>query len=682
MNSKTGTPINAELVHWSGPHGLPRFDLISDDDFEPAFDAALAEAEAAHEAIAGNPAAPDFANTVAAMEKADEALGRVASVFYTLAGLCSNDRREALQRALAPRLAAHNARIAMDPRLYARVKAVAAGADALAPQDRRITELASRDMRRAAAALDDAARARMAEIRARLAILTTDFAQHVLADERDFVLPVPDDRLGGLPGSLVSAMRAAAAERGLPGQVVTLGRSLIVPFLEQSTDRDLREAAWRGWTARGSGQGAGGAATDNRAIVAEILALRHERAELLGYPDFAAFKLDTEMARTADQVQALLDAVWAAARPRVLADEADLSARAAADGINGALEPWDWRFYAAARRRDSLAVDEAEVKPYLPLDGMIAAAFDVAHRLFGLDFAPFDAPFWDDRVRGWTVTRDGRPMAIFVGDYFARPGKRSGAWCSALQPQHGMGEGQRAIVLNACNFTPPARTGDPALLSWDEARTLFHEFGHALHQILSDVDWPSIAGTSVARDFVELPSQLFEHWLDQPQVLDAHARHVETGAPMPAALRERIIAAEQADAGFATTEYLESAMVDLDFHRGVPPADPIARQAEVLAGMGAPRAVPMRHATPHFAHVFSGDGYSAGYYSYLWSEVMDADAFAAFEETGDAFDPATAGRLERSILSQGGARPADELWHEFRGRTPGVEPLLRGRGLA
>ena len=674
--------MNDELVRWTGPQGLPRFDLIADDDFAPAFDAALAEAAAAHEAIAANPAAPDFANTIAAMETADEALGRVASIFYTLSGLASNPAREDLQRDLAPKLAAHHARIAMDPRLYARVQAVAAGADALAPQDRRITDLALRDMRRAGAALDEAGRARMAALKGRLAVLTTDFAQHVLADERDFVLPVPDDRLGGLSDDLLAAMRAAAASRDLSGQVVTLGRSLIVPFLEQSTDRDLREAAWRGWTARGSGAGAGGAATDNRAIVAEILALRHERAELLGYPDFAAFKLDTEMAQTADQVQALLDEVWTAARPRVLADEADLAARAAADGINGALEPWDWRYYAAHRRRDSLAVDEAEVKPYLPLDGMIAAAFDVAHRLFGLDFAPFDAPFWDDRVRGWTVTRAGRPMAVFVGDYFARPGKRSGAWCSAMQPQHKVGAGQRAIVLNACNFTAPPRAGDPALLSWDEARTLFHEFGHALHQILSDVDWPSIAGTSVARDFVELPSQLFEHWLDVPQVLDAHARHVKTGAPMPAELRDRIIAAEQADAGFATTEYLESAMVDLAFHRGAPPADPMARQAEVLADMGAPRAVPMRHATPHFAHVFSGDGYSAGYYSYLWSEVMDADAFAAFEETGDPFDPATAARLEKSILSQGGSRPADALWHEFRGRKPGIQPLLRGRGLA
>ncbi|MBV0891999.1 M3 family metallopeptidase [Paracoccus sp. Z118] len=673
--------MNREIFDWTGPHGLPRFDLIADEDFAPAFDAALAEAEAAHDAIAANPAAPDFANTIAALETADEPLSRVAAIFYSLAGLQSNDRREALQRELAPRLAAHHARIAMDPRLFARVQEVAERADSLAPQDRRITELALRDLRRAGAALDPAARKRMADLRGRLATLTTEFSQHVLTDEREFVLPVPDDRLGGLPADLLAAMRAAARERGMEGQVVTLARSLIVPFLEHSADRALREAAWRGWAARGSGQGAGGAATDNRAIVAEILALRHERAQLLGYPDFAAFKLETEMAQTADQVQALLDEVWAAARPRVLRDEAELTERMARSGTNGPLESWDWRFHAAARRRDRLAVDDAEVKPYLPLDGMIAAAFDVAGRLFGLTFTPFDAPLWDAHVRAWDVRRDGRHMAVLLGDYFARPGKRSGAWCSALQPQHRMGDGQRAIVLNACNFTPPAGEGAQALLSWDDARTLFHEFGHALHHMLSDVDWPSISGTSVARDFVELPSQLFEHWLEQPEVLDTHARHVATGEPLPAALRERILAAEKADAGFATTEYLESAMVDIAFHLGAPPADPMDAQTDLLGAMGAPKAVPMRHATPHFTHVFSGDGYSAGYYSYLWSEVMDADAFAAFRETGDAFDRETAQRLERAILSQGGARPADELWTEFRGRKPGVEPLLCGRGL-
>ena len=521
----------------------------------------------------------------------------------------------------------------------------------------------------------------MAQIRERLAVLSTEFAQNVLTDERDYVLAVADDRLAGLPDWLLRAMRAAARERGLPGQVVTLNRSLIVPFLEHAQDRALRETAFRDWTARGTGQGAGGAATDNRPLVAEILALRHERATLLGYKDFASYKLEPEMAGNAENVDALLRQVWTPAKTRAEADAERFAAMLHKDGVNGALEPWDWRYYAERRRQAEHDLDEAQIKPYLTLEAMIGAVFDTAARLFRLEFREFDAPLWTPEVRAWEITRDGRRMAVFLGDYHARPGKRSGAWCSSLQQQHHIGAGQRAIVVNVCNFTPPEAPGAPSYLSWDDARTLFHEFGHALHHILSDVDWPSMSGTSVARDFVELPSQLYEHWLEQPQVLDRHARHAETGAPMPADLRDRILAARNADQGFATTEYLESALVDLAFHTGEPPADPMARQAEVLASLGAPAAIPMRHATPHFAHVFSGDGYSAGYYSYMWSEVMDADAFEAFLEQGDAFDPETAGKLEQWILSKGDSSPADELWLKFRERKPGVHALLKGRGL-
>ena len=673
--------MNPELIHWTGPLGLPRFDLIRDEDFDPAFDQCLALAGDAVEAIAANPEPPSFANTVAALETAEEPLNRLCAIFFTLAGVDSNPAREDLQRRIAPRLAAHGSKVGMDPRLFDRVEAVMQDADALPPQDRRLTELTLRGLRRAGAGLTDEARARMAAIRERLAVLSTQFAQNVLTDERDFVMPIGDDQLAGLPDWLVRAMRAAARERGLPGQVVTLNRSLIVPFLEYAEGRALRETAWRAWTARGDGSGAGGPATDNRPIAAEILRLRHERAQLLGYKDFASYKLEPEMARDAETVEALLMQVWAPAKARAEADAARLTAMLHADGINGALEPWDWRFYAERRRKAEHDLDEAEVKPYLTLDAMLGAVFDCAQRLFGLEMRPFDASLWAPEARAWEVTRDGRRMAVFVGDYFARPGKRSGAWCSSLQQQHGIGAGQRPIVTNVCNFTPPEAAGAPAYLSWDDAHTLFHEFGHALHHILSDVTWPSMSGTSVARDFVELPSQLFEHWLEQPEVLDRHARHAETGQPLPAGLRDRILAAGNAGQGFATTEYLESALVDLAFHRGAPPADPMARQAEVLAELGAPAAIPMRHATPHFAHVFSGDGYSAGYYSYMWSEVMDADAFAAFMEKGDAFDPETAAKLEEWILSKGDSLPADALWLKFRERKPGVEALLKGRGL-
>ncbi|MDO5642235.1 MAG: M3 family metallopeptidase [Paracoccus sp. (in: a-proteobacteria)] len=673
--------MNRELTDWTGDFGLPRFDLISDDDFAPAMRDALAQADAAVEAIAANPAPPTFANTVAALETAEEPLNNLCAVFYTLTGVASTPAREALSREFAPLLAAHASKTGMDKRLYDRVAQVWETADQLPPEDRRITELALRGFRRAGAALAGDARARMADIRQRLAVLYTRFGQNVLADERDFSLPIPADGLAGLPGWLLDSMRAAADERGLSGQVVTLNRSLIVPFLENAESRDLREAAWRAWVARGSGRGAGGAETDNRAITAEILALRHERAQLLGYADFAAYKLEPEMAGSAARVRALLSEVWTAAKSRAEADGASLQAMMQQDGVNGVLAPWDWRFYGARKRRAEHAFDEAAVKPYLTLDAMQAAVFDVANRLFRLEFQPVTAPLWSPEVRAWRVTRDGREMAIFLGDYFARPGKRSGAWCGALRPQHRIGAGQRAIVTNVCNFTPPASPGAPAFLSWDDARTLFHEFGHALHHILSDVHWPSISGTSVARDFVELPSQLYEHWLEQPEVLDRHARHAETGAALPADLRDRMIAAGNADQGFSTMEYLASALVDLDFHEGPPPADPMARQAELLTGLGLPEAIPMRHATPHFAHVFSGDGYSAGYYSYLWSEVMDADAFEAFREAGDIFDPETARRLEEQILSRGGSAPADRLWLNFRERMPGVTPLLRGRGL-
>ncbi|MCF3972452.1 M3 family metallopeptidase [Paracoccus salsus] len=673
--------MNPELTEWTGPEGLPRFDLISDEDFAPGFDHWLADAEAAMEAIAASPEPATFRNTVAAIETAEVRLNRVLSIFYTLAAVDSNPVRQALQRDFAPRLADYGSRTSMDPRLYARVKTVAEGAASLAPEDRRITELALRDLTRAGAGLEGEARRRMGEIRSRMAVLTTEFAQNVLTDEREYVLPVPDDRLDGLPDWLIASMRTAARERGRDGQVLTLNRSLIVPFLEHAGDRALREVAFRAWAARGSGEGAGGADSDNLPIVAEILSLRHERARLLGYQDFAAWKLEPEMAGNADRVQQLLGKVWGPATTRAAEDEASLTAMAREDGVNGALEAWDWRLYAERLRRREHEVDPSAVKPYLTLDAMLGAVFDVAQRLFGLEFQPLSAPLWSPDVRAWKVTRDGRLMAIFLGDFFARPSKRSGAWCSSLQVQHKIGQGQRAIVVNVCNFTPPEAPGQPAFLSWDDAHTLFHEFGHATHHILSDVTWPSISGTSVAQDFVELPSQLYEHWLEQPQVLDAHARHVHTGAPMPADLRDRVIAAGKADAGFATTEYLESALVDLEFHRRVPPADPIALQAEILEQLGAPRAIPMRHATPHFAHVFAGDSYASGYYSYMWSEVMDADAFAAFEETGDIFDPATARRLERTILSRGGSAPAEELWMAFRQRMPGVDALLKGRGL-
>ena len=535
--------------------------------------------------------------------------------------------------------------------------------------------LTHRGFTRAGAALEGAERERLTEVKSRLAVLGTQFMQNLLADERGWFMELAEEDLDGLPGFVVDAARAAGTEKGVDGPVVTLSRSLIVPFLQFCPRRDLREAAQRAWAARG----ANGGETDNREIAAEVLRLRAERARLLGHDSFAAFKLETEMAGTPDRVRDLLMAVWEPARAQADRDAEILTRMMQADGVNGPLEAWDWRYYAQKRRVAEHNLDEAELKPYFQLDNMIAAAFDCAHRLFGLDFRPLDLPLYHPDVRAWEVTRNGRHMAVFMGDYFARGSKRSGAWCSAMRSQSKLDGEVRPIVVNVCNFAKPAE-GAPALLSHDDARTLFHEFGHALHQILSDVTHASISGTSVARDFVELPSQLFEHWLDQPEVLEKHARHVETGAPMPRALRDRLLAAQTYDMGFQTVEYIASAMVDLDFHDGPAPADPMAAQADTLDRLGMPRAIVMRHATPHFAHVFAGDGYSSGYYSYMWSEVMDADAFEAFEEAGDAFDPEMAAKLERHILSAGGSEEAEALYTAFRDRMPGVAALLKGPG--
>lgn len=670
--------VNVLLQDWTTPFGLPPFDLIGDADFAPALEAALAEARANVAAIAESGEAPTFANTIAALERAEQRLNQVLSAFWTVAGADSNPAREALQREFAPKLAAYGSEITENRALFARIEALWEAREGLglSAEQERVLMLTRRGFLRAGAQLEGEAKARMREIKARLAVLGTTFTQNLLADERDWAMDLSEAGMEGLPGFLVVALRAAGAEKGRPGAVVTTSRSLIVPFLQFSPRRDLRARAYAAWVARG----ANGGATDNRAVAAETLALRAEKARLLGYPDYAAWKLETEMAGTAEAVRGLLMRVWTPARARAEADALVLERMLVADGHPAPLEPWDWHYYAEKRRQAEHDLDETLLKPYLQLDRMIAAAFDCATRLFGLEFREVEVPLYHPDARAWEVTRGGAHVAVFIGDYFARGSKRSGAWCSAIRAQARMDGEVRPHVVNVCNFAKP-EPGQPALLSWDDARTLFHEFGHALHQMLSDVTYESISGTSVARDFVELPSQLYEHWLEVPEVLGSYATHAETGEPMPADMLARLLGAATYDMGFQTVEYVASALVDLDFHEGDPPADPMQRQAEVLEGLGMPRAIRMRHATPHFAHVFAGDGYASGYYSYMWSEVMDADAFAAFGEAGDAFDPEVAARLERDILSRGGSEEAAVLYARFRGRMPGVEALLKGRGL-
>ncbi|MYM56622.1 M3 family metallopeptidase [Thalassovita mangrovi] len=667
---------NPLLSQWNTPFEIAPFDRIRDEDFAPAFETALARHNAEIDAIAGKAEAPSFANTIEALEAAGEAMDKVLSVFFTVAGADSNPEREKLQRDFSPKLAAHFAAISSNKPLFQRVADLWARKDdlGLSEEQQRVLMLTHRGFVRSGAALEGDADKRMAEIKGRLATLGTQFTQNLLADEREWFMQVGEDDLEGLPDFVVGAMRAAGEEKGIDGPIVTTSRSIITPFLQFSPRRNLREKAYKAFVARG----ANGGDHDNRDIAAEILKLREERAHLLGYDNFAAYKLETEMAKTPEKVEELLLAVWAPAKARAEEDAKVLEAMMHEDGVNGDLEAWDWHYYAAKRRKAEHDLDEAALKPYLQLDRMIEASFACANRLFGLEFKPLDAALYHPDCRAWEVTRNGKHVAVFIGDYFARGSKRSGAWCSAMRAQAKFPKDQAPVVINVCNFAK----ADPALLSYDDARTLFHEFGHALHQMLSNVTYESISGTSVARDFVELPSQLYEHWLEVPAVLEEFATHAETGEPMPKAMLDKVLGAANFDQGFQTVEYVASALVDLEFHKGAAPADPMAMQAEVLDRLGMPKQIAMRHATPQFAHVFSGDGYSSGYYSYMWSEVMDADAFEAFEEAGDPFDPAKAKALEANILSTGGSQEAEDLYKAFRGRMPGVEALLKGRGLA
>ena len=666
------------LTTWTEPFDMPAFSKVRDDMFAPSFEAALAEARADVAAIAADPAPATFENTIEAMARVGEDLDKILSIFYTISGAVSNDTREALSRDFSPALADYSSEISLNADLFARYQALwdqRANLDLTAEQAR-VLELSYKNYVRAGALLEGDYRARYAKIKSRLASLGTAFGQNLLSDERTWFMELTQADLNGLPEFAVDAMRAAGQEKGVDGPVVTLARSIITPFLQFCPNRDLRKAAYEAYVARG----ANGGETDNRALANEMLSLRHELAQLLGYKDYAAYKLEVEMAGDADAVRSLLMDVWAPAKAAADADAIVLEQMLIADGHEGPIQAWDWHYYAEARRKAEHDLDEAELKPYLQLDRMIEAAFSCASRLFDLSFEPVELDLYHEDCRAWNVTRNGKHVAVFVGDYFARGSKRSGAWCSAMRAQNRMDKEVRPVVLNVCNFAKPS--GGPALLSYDDARTLFHEFGHALHQMLSDVTYEMVSGTSVPRDFVELPSQLYEHWMEVPEVFETFATHAITGAAMPADLRERLLGASTYNMGFQTVEYVASALVDLDFHDGPPPADAMQAQAETLDRIGMPAAIRMRHATPHFAHVFSGGYYAASYYSYMWSEVMDADAFEAFEDAGSAFDSKTAKALEEHILSKGGSVDPKDLYIAFRGRLPGVQALLKGRGLA
>jgi peptidyl-dipeptidase Dcp len=674
---------NPLLQPWQTPFETPPFAEIAPEHFLPAFERAFAEHAAEIAAIAADPATPDFANTVTALERSGKLLSRVSAVFYDLVSAHSSPALLEIDKEVSLRMARHWNPIMMNAVLFGRIAMLRDNRATLglSSEQMRLLERTYTRFHRAGAGLDEAAKLRMAGINERLAHLGTAFSHHLLGDEQDWFLELGEADLDGLPDSFVAAARSAATERGMAGKaIVTLSRSSVEPFLKSSGRRDLREKVFRAFTARGDN----GNANDNNAVIVEILSLREESAKLLGFPTFAAYRLEDSMAKTPEAVRGLLERVWKPARTRALADRDALQALVAEEGGNFALAPWDWRYYAEKLRQVRANFDDAAIKPYLALDHMIEAAFDCATRLFGISFSERrDVPVWHPDVRVWEVRdRAGRHKALFYGDYFARPSKRSGAWMTSLRDQQKLDGDVAPLIINVCNFSKGA-DGQPSLLSPDDARTLFHEFGHGLHGMLSDVTYPSLSGTSVFTDFVELPSQLYEHWQEQPQVLRRFARHYQTGEPLPDDLLKRFIAARKFNQGFATVEFVSSALIDLEFHTQPAAAsrDVRAFERRELEKIGMPAEIALRHRPQQFGHIFSGDHYASGYYSYMWSEVMDADAFGAFEEAGDIFDPAVARRLHDDIYASGGSRDPEDAYVAFRGREPEPDALLRRRGL-
>jgi peptidyl-dipeptidase Dcp len=627
--------------------------------------------------------APTFENTIAAMERAGRTLARVQTIYGIWSSSMNTPEFQAVQREMAPRLAAFSDRITQNEALFRRIEAVYESPEKarLTPEQQRLAWLYYTNFVRAGAKLDAPAKARLSEINQRMAQLFTSFNQNVLADETNHILVLESEAdLAGLTQSVRDAAAAEAEGRGMTGRwVITNTRSSMEPFLTYADRRDLRERGWRMWVGRGDF----GDENDTKATISEILALRAERAKLLGYETHAHWRLENAMARTPERTLELMEAVWTPAVARVRQEVADMRQVARAVGQDITIEPWDYRYYAEKVRTSRYDLDANEVKAYLQLEKLREGMFWVAGELFGFGFNPItDVPVYHEDVRVWEVTdrASGAHVGLFYFDPYARPGKRSGAWMNAYRRQEKFDRPITTIVSNNSNFVK-GRPGEPVLISWDDAETLFHEFGHALHGLSSNVSYPMLAGTAVARDYVEFPSQILEHWLSTPEVLQRFAVHYRTGEPIPQSLVERIERASTFNQGFATTEFLASALIDMKLHlAGATPIDPAVFERETLAALGMPREIVMRHRTPQFQHVFGSDGYSAGYYSYLWADVLTADAFEAFTEAGGPYDAGVAERLHRHVFSVGNTIDPAEGYRAFRGRDARVDALMRKRG--
>ena len=679
------TTDNPLLTDWTAPHGLPPFAQTQAEHFVPAFTAALAAHRAELDAIANQAEPPSFDNTLAAFDRSGRLLARLDLLFGTLTSSHSSPDLQAAQRTLAAPLAAHESAVYMHAGLFARVDALYRGRQALGlqPEQLRLLERVHLDFVRAGARLGAAEGRRYAEVMEQLAELHTRFGQNVLADEADYQLRLESEAdLAGLPEFVRAAAKNAALDRGVQdAHVITLSRSMIVPFLTFSERRDLREQAFKAWVTRGEHEGA----TDNRQVVRDILSLRNEQARLHGHDCYADYALADTMAGTQAAVTGLLEKVWTPAKQAAEREREALVTQMAAMGHSFKLEAWDWRYYAEKVRQARYALDEAEVKPYFPLDAMVGALFDCAERLFGLRFKHRpDLVAYHPDVKIYEVygADPGHVRGVFLHDNFARPSKRSGAWMNALRWQARNGLDVFPIINNNNNFAKGS-PGEPTLLGFDDVRTLFHEFGHGLHGLLSNVEFERLSGTQVLRDFVELPSQIFEHWMAEPEVLRKHARHYQTGEPIPAALLAKLKAAQTFGQGYETVRYTASALIDMAIHAltDAQAPDVLAFEAQTLAAYGLPDAVGLNHRYTHFQHLFSGNGYAAGYYVYLWAEVLDCDGYQAFVEAGSPFDAGVAASLLLNIYSSGNSREPRAAFRAFRGRDAVAEPMLRERGL-
>jgi len=675
---------NPLLAGWKGAFGgTPLFDLVKVADFKPALESGMAERLSEVERIAKNPAAPTFENTIAAMERTGRTLDRVQAVYGVWSSAMNNAEFQLVEREMSPKLAAFSDKITQNEALFRRIEAVynSPAKSRLTSEQQRLTWLYYTNFVRAGARLKPAAKTRLSQINQQLAGLFTRFSQNQLADESErFLVLKSEAELAGLPQSLRDAAAEEATAKKMPGAwMVTNTRSSVDPFLTYSDRRELREKAWKMFVNRGDN----GDAHDNNAIITEILQLRAERAKLLGYPTHAHWRLDDKMAKTPERTMELMEAVWKPAVARVREEVADMQALAKKEGADIKIEPWDYRYYAEKVRKDRYDLDQNEVKQYLQLDKLREGMFWVAGELFNFNFTPVtNVAVYHPDVRVWEVKNKttGKHIGLWYFDPFAREGKSSGAWMNAYRNQERVDGSITTIVSNNSNFVK-GKPGEPVLISWDDATTLFHEFGHALHGLSSNVTYPSLSGTSVATDYVEFPSQILERWLSTPEVLQKFAVHYQTGKPIPQNLVDRIERASAFNQGFATVEYLSSALVDMKMHlAGAQKIDPDAFERNTLAELGMPSELVMRHRTPQFGHVFSGDGYSAGYYSYIWSDVISADAYDAFVEAGGPYDKAVAERLRKYVFSVGNTIDPADAYRAFRGRDPKIEALMRKRG--